>query len=165
MVNKFVVALAGAVAVMALLVAVPRVYNPAGQTATNTQFNIEYDRQVNATQQAGGDSRLQVLTISSDGFASLSRGASLTSFQLTSDELSEVNSLIFDTGFMNIHTSASWQSQSGSVPKDTIKVQSGATSQDVTWSEGGASASTIPPLISRVQGSLDAIIAAHAETP
>ena len=165
MANKFLLAIAGAVAIMALLVVLPRMYSPAVQNSGNSQFTLQYHRPADSSNTSIASNGPEVLTVSNDGFASISRGASITSFQLTDSEMSEVRSLVFDTGFMNIQPGASFQSESGTTPEYTIKVQSGGQSQVLSWTPTNNTASNIPSLISRMQESLDAIIAAHGYSP
>ena len=149
MVSRFAIAIAAAAAIMALLVVLPRL------VSTSSQFRLEYDKTPNP---ATADGTNESLVINGDGRATLAKGTNSQSFQLSSDQLAELKSMILDTGFMNLKSPA-LQSNS-SAPEHLLRVQTDSGTQLVTWnSYNDKQIGTVPPIVLQLQQTLDEIIA------
>ena len=148
MVNKFVIALAAAATLMALLVAAPRLVGTNSQgSGSSGQFKLEYDRMSDS----GSN---ESLVVNNDGSATLSQGSRVQTIQITSDKLTELRSLVLDTGFMNI------KSPSQPETNHALKAETGDTTQVVTWSSlNDTQSSNAPPIVIRIQQLLDETIA------
>ena len=160
MVNRFVIALAAAAAVMALLVAVPRLMGTdTSSQGTNSsgQFRLEYDRILDS----GSN---ESLVVNGDGQTTLTQGLAVQSLQLPAQNLTELKSLVLDTGFMNIKSP---QTADSSGTNHELKVEAGDTTQDVSWrSLNDTQSGNAPAIVLRLQQVLDQTInAAQTKSP
>ncbi|HEY3094875.1 MAG TPA: hypothetical protein VGJ42_03850 [Nitrososphaera sp.] len=162
MVNKFLIAIAGVVAVMAALVLVPS-FNREQQQ----DLSIGYSRQ-NLTQM--DDGRLVAasaddLVISNDlsaSYRSLIGAPKEKEFSITSDEMSSLKGLIISTGFMQVPgTDYPRNDAATSLTEYTLKLTSGGNSKTINWVNVNASDSPVPSIVRNIGTRLDAIIKDH----
>lgn len=153
MVAKFVFVLAGIVAVMAALVAIPNIMQPPV-----TGF-VEYRRThiPAAGEVAAGGS---ILAVASDGSATFSvSGSSDKKFSLTSEELGRIKGLVLETGFMQI-PKTDYPAREGAADYTAylLTVTAEGKQKTIRWVSPGAHDGTIPPIILNVGAQLDDLI-------
>jgi hypothetical protein len=165
MVNKFLIAIAGIVAVMAALVLVPRIVNqPAEQ---QMELNIEYSRQ-NLTRMQDGRlvaASAEDLTIRNDlsaVYRNLTGQPDEKRFMISSEEMSRLKGLILSTGFIQVPGADYPQKDDlGNLTKYTLKLESGGNSETITWVNLEASRTSVPSIVRNIGSLLDAIIERH----
>lgn len=170
MVNKFLIAIAAVVAVMAALVLAPGFNSNRQQSATTDQtqqVSLEYSRQQLARTESGSlaAAAAEVLTVENDGSATYTKvGGQLDGrkFTVSEEEMKQLRARIFGTGFMQIpETDYSQQEGLANFTKYTLKLQDGGDLKTISWVNPGAHAGTIPPIITKVGELLDSIISRH----
>jgi hypothetical protein len=169
-----IIILLGAIPILAaLFIIVPTLLRPEiTNAAVNSDdvISIEYDKQhlkkisFGLTQNIGAETT-EVLTIENDGQASYSLTKDGYSepdkkYQLSKDEVKRLTALIKETGFMDIpQTSYQVKSDLNEYDKFGLQVTLNGQSVNIQWPDQNSTQEFIPPLISQVQNSLDAIIA------
>ncbi|MHB8601670.1 MAG: hypothetical protein ACYC6W_07895 [Nitrosotalea sp.] len=169
-----IIILLGAIPVLAaLFIVVPTLLRPEiTNVAVNSDdvISIEYDKQhlkkisFGLTQSIGADTT-EVLTISNDGQTTYSLTKNGYSepdkkYQLSKDEVKRLTALIKETGFMQIpQTSYQVKSDVNEYDKFALQVTLDGKSINIQWPDQNSTQEFIPPLITEVQNSLDAIIA------
>lgn len=169
-----IIILLGAIPVLAaLFIVVPTLLRPEiTNVAANSDdvISIEYDKQhlkkisFGLTQSIGADTT-EVLTISNDGQTTYSLTKNGYSepdkkYQLSKDEVKRLTALIKETGFMQIpQTSYPVKSDVNEYDKFALQVTLDGKSINMQWPDQNSTQEFIPPLITEVQNSLDAIIA------
>lgn len=169
-----IIILLGAIPVLAaLFIVVPTLLRPEiTNVAANSDdvISIEYDKQhlkkisFGLTQSIGADTT-EVLTISNDGQTTYSLTKNGYSepdkkYQLSKDEVKRLTALIKETGFMEIpQTSYPVKSDVNEYDKFALQVTLDGKSINMQWPDQNSTQEFIPPLITEVQNSLDAIIA------
>ena len=162
MVNKFLVAIAGVVAVMAALVLVPRIDSqPAEQQA---ELYIEYSRQ-NFTRIEDGRlvaTSAEDLAIENDRSAvyhNLTGEPGEKRFTISSEEMNRLKGLILSTGFIQVPGADHPQRDGlGSLTKYRLVLESGDSSETITWVDLEASETVVPSIVRNIGAQLDAII-------
>jgi hypothetical protein len=162
MVNKFLIAIAGVVAVMAALVLVP-----SFNAVQKEDLSIEYSRQ-NLTQLEDG----RLMAASADDlvirndlsaiYRSLIGALDEKEFSITSDEMNALKGLIISTGFMQVPgTDYPQYDAAASLTKYTLKLTSGSNSKTITWVNMDASDGPVPSIVRNIGTRLDIIIKEH----
>jgi hypothetical protein len=167
LVNKFIIAIAAIVAVMATLIALPNVMQPS-----TGDLEIDYGRQHMA---GGGNSfsptGVETLHISKDGSATYSSSDPRAQaqppekhFSLSSEEFGSIKSLVLETGFMDIPATDYTQLKSGvgEFTKYMLTVHSGEKQKTISWVDPDASAGAVPPILTNIGAQLDAVSKSHA---
>jgi hypothetical protein len=166
MVNKFLIATAGIVAVMAALVLVPRIGSqPAEQ---QVELNIEYSRQ-NLTRLQDGRlvaASAEDLAIRNDlsaVYRDLTDQPGEKRFTISSEEMSRLKGLIVSTGFIQVQ-GADYSQKEGlaNLTRYTLKLESAGNSETFTWVDLEASEAVVPSIVRNIGMQLDAIIERHA---
>ena len=167
MVNKFIIAIAAIVAVMATLIALPNIMQPA-----TGDLEIDYGKQHMASAGSGFSATgVETLHISKDGSATYSSSDPRTQalpaekhFSLAGEELSNIKSLVLETGFMDIPAADYMQLKAGvsEFAKYTLTVHSGDRQKTISWVDPDASAGTVPPILTNIGAQLDAVSSNHA---
>lgn len=165
MVNKFVFVIAGIVVVMAVLIALPNVMQPA------QDITIKYDRQ-NVTRTDGTfvATYIESLTIARDGSATYSgydpRLQSIPQeerFTLSNEEFGRIKALVLETGFMDIPTADYLQSDdAGEFTKYALVITTADGQKTFNWVNPEAHEGTIPPIVLNVGAQLDQIASRRA---
>jgi len=164
MVNKFLIAIAGAVAAMAVLLLVPSFNSSPEQQ----DLSIEYDRQ-NLTRLEDGRlvaASAEDLVIRPDRSAvyrNLTGGSDIKQFTISSEEMNSLKGLVITTGFMQVD-GADYPQKEGlaNLTKYTLMLRSGADSKTITWVNLEASEVAVPPIVRNIGAQLDAIIERRA---
>lgn len=167
MVNKFIIAIAAIVAVMATLIALPNIMQPA-----TGDLAIDYGKQHMANAGSGfAATGTESLHISKDGSATYSSSNSGAQsqpaekhFSLTSEEFGGIKSLVLETGFMDIPTADYTQLKAGvgEFTKYMLTVHSGEKEKTISWVDPDAGAGTVPPILTNIGARLDAVSKNHA---
>jgi hypothetical protein len=155
--RKFVLALAGIVTVMAVLIALP---NISRQPAQET-LGIEYSRQhVTRTEQGFVTQSADLLSISADGIATYTPiGGQERRISLSNEELGRIRGLILETGFTQIPVTNYPQSQDADdFTRYTLRVSTDDGQKTFNWVSPEAHNGIIPPIILNVGAQLDAVI-------
>ena len=162
MVNKFLVAIAGIVAVIAALVAVPRI----GSQPTDLQqdLSIEYSRQ-NLTRIEDGRlvaASAEDLSIRNDRTATyrnLTGPPDEKTFTISGEEMNGLKGLVLTTGFMQVE-GADYPEKEGlaNLTKYTLKLESGGNSKTISWVNLEASEAAVPAIVRNIGERLDTII-------
>jgi hypothetical protein len=165
MVNKFLIAIAGIVVVMVMLVAVPRIGSQPPELQQD--LSIDYSRQ-NLTRIE--DDRLvaasaENLIIGNDrsaAYRNLTGASGEKSFTISSEEMNRLKGLIIGTGFMQVDE-AHYPQKDGlaNLTKYTLKLTSGYNSKTITWVNLDASEAAVPAIVRNIGAQLDAIIERH----
>ena len=161
MAKKFLIAIAGVVAIMAALILLPGVSRQGGN------ITIEYYRDTVIRMESGlyDVGERQTLTINNDGSAKYigpgSQGEPQVerSFRVSSEGMKVLRELFLNTGFMQIPTT-SYEERSGlaNFTRYELSVLSGEDSQLIHWVNPEASNGSIPSIIINAGSRLDAII-------
>lgn len=166
MVNKFLIAIAAAVAVMAALVLIPNFINNS-PPEEQQDLSIEYTRQ-NLTRTQDG----RLIATSAEDFVikpdlsavyrNLTGAADEKQFKVTSDDMNSLKGLIISTGFMEV-PGADYPVKEGlgNFTKYTLKLTSDSNSKTITWANLEASENTVPSIVRNIGAQLDAIIERH----
>ncbi|HXG06575.1 MAG TPA: hypothetical protein VNI77_04525 [Nitrososphaera sp.] len=162
MINKFALIIAGIVAIMTVLIAVPRTgIQPGVQEADLT---IEYSRQDFIRLEDGRLNAIHIddLVISNDRSATyrnLTGGFDTKHFTLSSEELGGLKRLIFETGFMQL-PGDDYSEMEGldSFTRYRLILSSGENSKTITWVNLESSAEAVPSIVRNIGTQLDQII-------
>lgn len=167
MVNKFIIAIAAIVAVMATLIALPNVMQPS-----TGDLEIDYGRHHMASAEGGfTPTGVETLHISKDGSGTYSSADPKTEaqsaekhFSLTNEEFGSIKSLVLETGFMDIPAADYTQLKAGvgEFTKYTLTVHSGDRQKTISWVDPDASAGAVPPILTNIGAQLDAVSKSHA---
>lgn len=163
MVNKFLVAIAGIVAVMVALVAVPRITSQPAEL--QQELSIDYSRQ-NLTRIEDGRlvaASAEDLSIRNDRSAtyrSLIGAAEEKKFTITNEEMNRLKGLILGTGFIEAVEDTDYPQKEGlaNLTKYTVRLTSGDTSRNISWVNLEASQGAVPAIVRNIGSQLDAII-------
>ncbi len=173
MVRPIIIILGAIPVLAALFIVVPTLLRPEiPNVAVNADdiISIEYSKQhmkkisFGLTQSIGAE-KTEVLTIANDGQTSYSLTKDGYSepdkkFQLSKQEVTRLTALIKETGFMQIpETSFTVKSDLNEYDKFGLQVTLNGKSVNIQWPDHNSTQEFIPPLISQVQNSLDAVIA------
>lgn len=169
-----IIILLGAIPVLAaLFIVVPTLLRPEIPNVavnSNDVISIEYSKEhlkkisFGLTQSIGADTA-EVLTISNDGQTTYSLTKNGYSepdkqYQLSKDEVKRLTALIKETGFMDIPTTSyPVKSDLNEYEKFGLQVTLDGKSINIQWPDQNSTREFIPPLITKVQSSLDAVIA------
>ena len=164
MVNKFLIAIAGAVAAMAALVLVPS-FNSSPE---EQDMSIEYSRQ-NLTRLEDGRlvaASAEDLVIRSDRSAvyhNVTGGSDPEQFTIGNEEMNSLKGLVITTGFMQVE-GADYPQKEGlaSLTKYALMLKSGADTKTITWVNPEASQGAVPPIVRNIGSQLDALIERRA---
>jgi len=166
MVNKFLIAIVGIVAVMAALIAMPRLASRPPELQQD--LAIEYNRQ-NLTRLEDGRlvaASAEDLAIKNDGSAVYRNltGPGEKMFTISSGEMSSLKGLIISTGFMDAAKNTDYPQKDGlgHLTKYTVKLTSGGESKTISWVNLDASEGSVPAIMRNIGTQLDAIIERHA---
>jgi hypothetical protein len=167
MVNKFLIAIAAVVAVMAALVLIPNFYNNNSPAEEQQNLSIEYQRQ-NLTRTEDGRlmaTRAEDLVIRPDRSAvyrNLTGAADVKQFTISNEDMNRLEGLIISTGFMQVPGADYPEKEGlGNFTKYTVKLASGGTSKTITWANLEASDNSVPSIVRNIGAELDAIIKRH----
>lgn len=165
MINKFLIVIAGVVAVMVALVAVPRIGSQPPELQQD--LNIEYSRQ-NLTRIEDGRliaASAEDLVIGNDRSAmyrNLTGAPDEKRFTISSEEMNSLKGLIIATGFIQVEGSDYPQKDGlANLTKYTLKLTSGDISKTITWVNLDASEVTVPSIVRNIGTQLDVIIERH----
>lgn len=156
MARKFVLVLAGVVAVMAALIALPNLSRPPQEA-----LGIEYSRQnVTRTDQGLVTQSAELLSIAEDGTATYTQvGGQERRISLSGDDLARIRGLILETGFMEISATNYPQSANATdFTRYTLRVATDDGQKTFNWVGPEAHEGVIPPIITNVGAQLDAVI-------
>lgn len=161
MARKFLIVVAGVVAVMAALILLP------GVSRQGNDVTIEYYRD-NVTRMDSGlydVSGRQILSISNDGSARYVGGEQQLDrrFSVSGEEMKVLRELFLNTGFMQI-PATNYEEKSGlaNFTRYELSVRSGEDSQSIRWVNPEASNGSIPAIIINAGSRLDDIIERHS---
>lgn len=166
MVNKFLIAIAGVIAVMAALVFMPGIRSEPPDLQQD--LSIEYSRQ-NFTRLEDG--RLAVagaddLVIRNDRTATyrnLTGAPDAKQFAISSEELNSLKGLVITTGFMQVEgVDYPQQEDLANLTKYTLRLTSGGNSKTITWVDLEASQVAVPSIVTNIGSHLDDIIERRA---
>ena len=163
MVSKFLIAIAGGVAVMAALVLVPNLNSPPEQ-----ELGIEYSRQ-NLTRLDDG----RFVATSAEDFVirpdrsavyrNITGGAEPVQFTISTTEMDSLKGLVLSTGFMEVPGEEYSQKQGlANLTKYSLKLSSSGSSKTITWVDLEASQGSVPAIVRNIGEQLDAIIERRA---
>jgi hypothetical protein len=169
-----IIILLGAIPILAaLFIVVPTLLRPEiPNVAVNPDdvISIEYSKQhlkkisFGVSQSIGAETT-QVLSISNDGqavYGLTKDGYSEPDkkYQISKAEMTKITGLIKETGFMQIpQTSFQVKNDLDEYDKFGIQVTLNGKSVKIQWPDQNSTQEFIPPLISQVQDSMDAVIA------
>ncbi|HEX7033224.1 MAG TPA: hypothetical protein VF172_09515 [Nitrososphaera sp.] len=162
MVNKFIVIIAGIVALMAALIAIPRIGNEPN--AQEADLTIEYSRQNLTRLEDGRFNAISIdeLVIRNDRSATyrnLTGGTDTKQFTISSEELDGLKRLVFETGFMQLPGDDYSQKEGlSNVTKYRLALSSGENSKTITWVNLEASEEAVPSIVRNIGTQLDQII-------
>ena len=150
MAKKFLIVVAGIVAVMAALVILPGVSRQSGS------LSIEYPRDTVA--QSGLQDR-ESLRISNDGSAVYSSEGQERGFTVSADELKVLRELFLNTGFMEI-PKTEYREKAGlaNFTRYELSVSAEDRTQSIHWVNQEAGNESVPSIIVNAGTRLDAII-------
>jgi hypothetical protein len=155
--RKFVFVLAGVVAVMAALIALP---NLSRQPPQET-LSIEYSRQhVARIDQRLVTQSAELLSINEDGSAThTSIVGQERRVSLSSEELGRIRALILETGFTQIPVTSYPQSDDADdFTRYTLRVRTDDGQKTFNWVDPEAHSGIVPPIILNIGTHLDAVI-------
>jgi hypothetical protein len=162
LVNKFVFVIAGIVAAMAILIAIPNITQPA------EEITIKYNKQ-NVTR--NGETPVvtyaESLTIDRNGAATYTGYDPRTRilpqeqrFTLSSDDFGSIKGMMLETGFMDIPvTDYPPSSNAGEFTSYSLVITTAEGQKTFSWVNPEAHDGTIPPIILNTGDRLDQIIA------
>lgn len=161
MVNKFVFVIAGIVAAMAILIAIPNITQPV------QEITIKYDKQnVTRIDDTSIVTYAESLTIDRNGSATYTaydpRERSLPqeqTFTLSNEEFSGIKSMILETGFMDIpQTSYQQSADANEFTRYSLTITTADGQKTFNWVNPETHDGTIPPIILNTGDRLDQII-------
>lgn len=156
MAKKFVLVLAAAVAVMAVLIALPNL-----SQEPQSALGIEYSRQqVERTDAGLVTLNADLLSIKEDGSATYTPvGGQERNITVTGDELKRIRALITETGFLQIPvTNYPLSEDATEFTRYALRVRTDDGQKTFNWVNPEASAGIVPPIITNVGSQLDAIM-------
>ncbi|MDE1862876.1 MAG: hypothetical protein KGI33_08185 [Thaumarchaeota archaeon] len=172
MARPIILILAAIPILAAIFIVVPQLTRPEISSSTinsqdvlTLQYTKEHLQKVSfgVTQSIGADTA-EVLTIQKDGTAvySLTKNGYSNpdiKYQLSPEEFKELESLIKETGFVEI-PDAVYAAKPGATNYEKYGLQVTLDGKTVTlqWADQNASQQFVPPIITEVQSKLDAII-------
>lgn len=168
-----IIIILGAIPVLAaLFIVVPQLLRPEipsvlvnPEDVMTLEYTKEHLKKISfgLTQSIGADTA-EVLTIQNDGSVTYSLTKNGTSepemkYQLSSDDLKKLKSLIKETGFMDV-PSTDYQVKSDLSEFEKYGLQASFNDKNVNlhWSDQNSSQQFVPPIITQVQANLDNII-------
>lgn len=161
MVNKFLLVIAGIVAVMAVIVLVPRLDNSSPE---QQDLSVEYIRQ-NITRLEDGRlaaSIVEDLVIRTDRSAvynNFTGEPDIRQFVVSGEEMNSLKGLVLSTGFMEVPGADYPQKERlGNLTKYSLKLASGSNTKSITWVNLEASQGVVPPIVRNIGMKLDAIM-------
>ena len=172
MVRPMIIILSAIPILAAIFIVVPPLLRPEiPSVAVNSEdvITLEYTKEhlkkisFGLTQSIGADTA-EVLSIQNDGSATYSLTKDGNSepdikYQLTSDELKQLKSLIKETGFMDIpDTDFQVKPDLKQYEKYALQVTLNGQTVNLHWPDENSSQQIIPPIITQVQSNLDGII-------
>lgn len=168
-----IILILGAIPILAaIFIVVPQLTRPEIQsTAVNPEdvMTIQYTKEhleevsFGLTQNIGADTA-EVLTIQNDGsvvYSLIKNGYSEPDikYQLSSNELTQLKSLIKETGFVYIpDTVYQVKPDSTNYEKYSIQATLDGKTVNIQWADQNNSQEFVPPIVTQVQSSLDSII-------
>lgn len=165
MVNKFLIVIAGIVAVMAVLVFMPAMQSEPAELQQD--LGIEYSRQ-NLTRIEDG--RL-IATVAEDlvirndrsaTYRNLTSGSEARQFTISGEELDGLKRLVISTGFMEVPGDNYSQKEGlANMTKYTLELTSGGESKTITWVNLEASEEAVPSIVRNLGAQLDDILERH----
>lgn len=165
MVNKFLIIIAGIAAVMAALIALPRIGSELG---VQEDLSIEYSRQ-NLTRLEDGRliaTSAEDLVIRNDRSATyrnLTGGPDTRQFTISNEEMDGLKGLVIETGFMQVPGDDYSQREGlANITKYKLTLTSGDDSKTVTWVNLEASQEAVPSIVRNIGTQLDDIIEMYA---
>jgi hypothetical protein len=166
MVNKFLVAIAGIVAVMAVLVAFPRIGSQPAELQQD--LSIDFSRQ-NPTRIEDGRlvaASAEDLSIRNDRSAvyrNLTGTLEEKRFTISNEEMNKLKGLIIGTGFMQAPEADYPEKEGlGNLTRYTLRLTSGDNSKTISWVNLEASEAAVPSIVRNIGTQLDDIIERHA---
>lgn len=171
--NKFALAIAGIVAVMVALIALPGITQNQQQPVANSGIEIDYSKQqlTNMTGSGVVATKVEFLSISKDRAATYSETDPRLKilpveehFTVGSEDYARLRDLITETGFMEIPRTDYLQVADGAsqYTKHTLTVRSAGDDSQKTFNWVNANKETVPYLIETAGTSLDAIVERRA---
>jgi hypothetical protein len=157
MAKKFLIAIAGIVAVMAAIIILP------GTSRQSGSVSIEYHRDTMVRDESGAYNvqERESLEIGNDGSAlySSSTGQPDHRFTVSGDEMKILRELFLNTGFMDIpKTDYGEKAGLANFTRYELSVSAEDDSQLMRWVNPKAGNESIPPIVINVGTRLDAII-------
>jgi predicted ATP-binding protein involved in virulence len=168
-----IIIILGAIPVLAaIFIVVPQLLRPEISSVTvnpEDVMTLEYTKEhlkkisFGLTQSIGADIA-EVLTVQNDGSTTYSLTKNGNSepdvkYQLTSDELKQLKSLIKETGFMDIpDTDYQVKPDLNEYEKYGLQATFNGKTVNLHWSDQNSSQQFVPPIIMQVQSNLDDII-------
>jgi hypothetical protein len=161
MVNKFLIAIAGVVAAMAVLLLLPSFDSPSPE---DQDLSVEYSRQ-NVTRLEDG----RLIAASAEDFVirndrsavyrNLTGGPDVEQFTVSIEDMSSLRGLVLTTGFIEV-AGADYPQKEGlaNLTKYMLKLTSGGNSRTITWVNLEASQGAVPSIVRNIGEQLDAII-------
>ena len=172
MVRPMILILSAIPILAAIFIVVPPLLRPEIPSAavnSDDVITLEYTKEhlkkisFGLTQSIGADTA-EVLMIQNDGSATYGLTKDGNSqpdikYQLNSDELKKIKSLIKETGFMDIpDTDFQVKPDLNEYEKYGLQVTLNAQTVNLHWADENASQQFIPPIITQVQSNLDGVI-------
>ena len=172
MVRPMIIILSAIPILAAIFIVVPPLLRPEiPNVAVNSEdvITLEYTKEhlkkisFGLTQSIGADTA-EVLMMQNDGSTTYSLTKNGNSepdikYQLTSDELKQLRSLIKETGFMDIpDTDFQVKPDLNEYEKYGLQVTLNGQTVNLHWTDENSSQQFIPPIIIQVQSNLDGII-------
>lgn len=158
MVNKFAIIIAGIVAAMGIIIALPNI-----NTDQAGDFKLEYSKQELSRTESGvlGAVSVELLSIDKNGLASYSKDQSAEKqLQLSKEETGRIKGLILETGFLEIPKTDYLQKDGVTeFTKYTVKITAEGRQKTINWVNESAHEGIIPPIISNLGLQLDSAIA------
>lgn len=157
MAKKFVLVLAGIVAVMAALIALPNLDMQSPQET----LKIEYSRQhVTKIDQRLATQSAELLSIKEDGSTTYtSVGSQERNVSLSNEEFRRIKALILETGFTQISTTNYPQNeQADDFTRYTLRVMTDEGQKTFNWVNPEVHNGIIPPIILNTGSHLDAVM-------
>lgn len=156
MARKFVLVLAGIVAAMAIIIALPNINQQPQEALT-----IDYSRQhVTRTEQGLETQSAELLNIAEDGSATYTPvDGQNRRISLSSEEFGRIRALILETGFTQIPITNYPPSESAEdFTRYTLRVRTDDGQKTFNWVNPGAHNGIIPPIILNIGAQLDAVM-------
>jgi hypothetical protein len=166
MVNKFLVAIAGIVAVMAVLVAFPRIGSQPAELQQD--LSIDYSRQnlmriEDGRLVAASAEDLSIRNDRSAIYRNLTGTSEEKRFTISNEEMNRLKGLIIGTGFIQTPGADYPEKEGlGNLTRYTLRLTSGDSSKTISWVNLEASEAAVPSIVRNIGTQLDDIIERHA---